>query len=167
MEGSYSQEIKRRVSNIIYTMVIIGVLTWLWWGPYQDKVRMRESLQQHLNQTSELTTEGLDAVVINDKTTKKTITIKNDGTSDNRYTIAFMVTDGINDQNTNKNNYILYSVIDSTGSQSEPRSLSLDGGMITNKIAAHQEEQYEILLWSNENDINLQGKLALIANPIL
>ncbi len=162
------KEIRKIVLDIFYTIFIVSVLSFLWWGPYQDKVRAQKSLQNHmLNQTNELLTDGLDPVNITALKQEKNISIKNQGNKVTSYTISFMVDDGKNNQNTNKNNYILYSIVDELGNISEPRNLNLDGYMITSSLGVGQQKEYKVILWSEEESLNLNGSLALIANPII
>lgn len=162
------KEIRKILLDIFYTLFIVLILSFLWWGPYQNKIRTRKSLQDHmLNQTYELLTSGFDPVHITTTRQEKSISIVNQGEKVTSYTISFMVNTGKNDYNTNQNNYVLYSIKDDFGNISEPRNLSLDGYMITSQLEVGQQKKYTIVLWSDSEDRNLDGNLALIANPIV
>ena len=162
------KEVRKILLDIFYTLFIVIILTFLWWGPYRNKIRASKSLQNHmLNQTQELLTSGLDPVHITLSRQEKSISIVNQGKTSASYAISFMVNVGKNDQNTNQNNYVLYSIKDEFGNISEPRNLSLDGYMITSQLEVGQEKKYTIILWSECEERNLDGSLALIANPII
>ena len=36
--------IRKYIIDIVFVVVVISLLTWFWFGPYQHKVRIRESL---------------------------------------------------------------------------------------------------------------------------
>ena len=36
--------IRKYIIDIIFIVVVISLLTWFWFGPYQHRVRIRESL---------------------------------------------------------------------------------------------------------------------------
>lgn len=161
------KEIRTIITDIIYVIFIVCVLSWLWWGPYQNSIKIKKSLQkEQLNQTIALETRGLDEVVIAPMKTEKQITIINKSDESTNYTISFMVEDGKEDQNTNKNNYVMYSIIDEFGNYSEPRNLNLNGYMLTGSIGAFEQKNYTIVLWSENTIYNLNGNLSLIANPV-
>ncbi len=41
--------IRKYIINITFIIIIILLLTWFWFGPYKDKVRIRESLMNNDN----------------------------------------------------------------------------------------------------------------------
>lgn len=159
------QEIISIVTDMLYVIFVVSILSFLWWGPYQDKVRAQQSYQGTLNQTTALKTTGFDKVVVSDDKVTQDISIAN--VSDDRasYTISFMVEDGKMNQDSNQNNYVFYQVIDDNGTMSDIRNLSLDGYMITSNLPSNSSKHYQIILWSESSSFD--GAFSLIANPIL
>ena len=39
--------VREYVIDIVFIIVVVSLLTWFWFGPYKDKVRIRESLRAY------------------------------------------------------------------------------------------------------------------------
>ncbi len=162
------KEAKKLIFKIIYTATLTILLTYLWWGPYQNNFRAQISLQQeYWNQTNDLKTKGFDPIAIAQEAKVQEVSIENTSEGERAYTIAFMVDEGKENQNTNKNNYVKYYIMDEMGNCSDARNLSLNGNIYTSTLESGEKEEYKIVLWSDEEEMNLDGNLSLIANPTL
>ena len=77
---------------------------------------LKISLQEkYWNQTKDLATAGFETVQIEKNATAKEVSIENKSNGERSFTIAFMVDDGKGNQNTNKNNYVKYYIMDQDG----------------------------------------------------
>ena len=155
------KEVRRIILDIVCVVLIVTILTFLWWGPYQDKIRVKTSLQQEATKESPLVTNDLDIVAISQEKTHQMVQVVNEGDTSNSYMIQFMVEQGKNDPNTIQNNYVMYSIV-TDNYVSEPRNLSLDGYMLTSTLLPGEEKEYEIILWSNNPELQLDGQLAVL-----
>ena len=162
------KEAKKIIFEIIYIAVITIVLSYLWWGPYRNDFRAKISLQEkYWNQTKDLATAGFETVQIEKNATAKEVSIENKSNGERSFTIAFMVDDGKENQNTNKNNYVKYYIMDQDGNCSDERNLSLNGNIYTSTLESGEKAVERCVLWSEEEQLNLDGNLSLIANPVL
>lgn len=150
--------IKKYIFNIIFTFVVITVLTFLWFGPYKSKVRIKESLMAYnIDFNKSLKYKGFDYLELSNKKITKDLVVENTSSDINSYIISF-------DNYTNSdNNYINYYITDSEGNRSSVRSLNLDGFILENKIKGKEKKNYTITMWS---DYNIEGNLKLLLNPV-
>ena len=150
--------IKKYIFNIIFTFVVITVLTFLWFGPYKSKVRIRESLMAYnIDFNKSLKYKGFDYLELSNKMITKDLEVENTSSDINSYIISF-------DNYTNSdNNYISYYITDSEGNRSSVRNLNLDGFILENKIKGKEKKNYTITMWS---DYNIEGNLKLLLNPV-
>lgn len=150
--------IKKYIFNIIFTFVVITVLTFLWFGPYKSKVRIKESLMAYnIDFNKSLKYKGFDYLELSNKKITKDLVVENTSSDINSYIISF-------DNYTNSdNNYINYYITDSEGNRSSVRSLNLDGFILANKIKGKEKKNYTITMWS---DYNIEGNLKLLLNPV-
>ena len=150
--------IKKYIFNIIFTFIVITVLTFLWFGPYKSKVRIKESLMAYnIDFNKSLKYKGFDYLELSNKMITKDLVVENTSSDINSYIISF-------DNYTNSdNNYINYYITDSEGNRSSVRSLNLDGFILANKIKGKEKKNYTITMWS---DYNIEGNLKLLLNPV-
>ncbi len=150
--------IKKYIFNIIFTFIVITVLTFLWFGPYKSKVRIKESLMAYnIDFNKSLKYKGFDYLELSNKMITKDLVVENTSSDINSYIISF-------DNYTNSdNNYINYYITDSEGNRSSVRSLNLDGFILENKIKGKEKKNYTITMWS---DYNIEGNLKLLLNPV-
>lgn len=165
------KEIRKRVVNILYTLLVVLVLTFLWWSPYSPMYHKKviktslQSYQAYETTKKALLVRGLTEMNVSKDKQTQIITVKNEEATKNAYTLTFMVENGKFSQDSNQNYYIMYSLKDEDGTLSEPRNLSLDGGLITSALEAGEEKSYTVVLWSEEK--NLVGTFSYILNPVL
>ena len=152
------QIIKKYVTDIILVIIIVGALTWFWFGPCKNRVRIKESLEaSNVAFNTKIETEGFGYLdVSNDKLTRNLVVTNN---TDNQRVIFITF-------NSAKNNYINYIITDSEGNESSVRTLSLDGYILENTVASGETKQCTITLWT-DNDTNLDGNLELLLNTSL
>ena len=150
--------IKKYIFNIIFTFIVITVLTFLWFGPYKSKVRIKEALMAYnIDFNKSLKYKGFDYLELSNKMITKDLVVENTSSDINSYIISF-------DNYTNSdNNYINYYITDSEGNRSSVRSLNLDGFILENKIKGKEKKNYTITMWS---DYNIEGNLKLLLNPV-
>lgn len=154
------QLIRKYITNIILVVIVVILLTWFWFGPCKNRVRIRESLEaNNVAFNKNIKYEGFDYVELSSKETIKNLVITND-TEEN---INILI--GFNGTYQNENNYISYTITDSEGNESSIRNLALDGYILENKIASGETKEYQVRIWCN--DKNISGNFALILNPTL
>ena len=152
------QIIKKYITDIILTIIVVGALTWFWFGPCKNRVRIKESLEaSNVAFNTKIETEGFGYLDIsNDKLAKKLV-VTNNTAKQREIFITF---------NSAKNNYINYIITDNEGNESSVRTLSLDGYILENKIEKGETKEYTITLWT-DNNTNLGGNLELLLNTSL
>lgn len=152
--------IRRYIIDIIFTVVAISLITWLWFGPYQSKVRIRESLlANNIEFNKKIAYSGFDYLDIDTDKTTKDLTVSNNSDKEISFIINF---NNLVDDN---NNHINYVIIDDEGYQSNVRNLSLDGYILENNIGSNETKNYKIVIWSN--DVEITGKLDILLNPTM
>ena len=154
------QLIRKYISNIILVIILVTLLTWFWFGPCKNRVRIKESLEaNNVAFNKNIKYEGFDYVELSSKETTKSLIITNNTEENIDILISF------NSAYQNENNYISYTITDSEGNESSIRNLALAGYMLENKIASGETKEYQVKIWCNAK--NLSGNFALILNSTL
>lgn len=145
--------IRKYIIDIIFVVVVISLLTWFWFGPYQHKVRIRESLKaNNIEFNKDITYIGFDSLEISSNKITKDLTVTNDGNKDISFVIKF------NNLTNDNNNYVSYILTDNEGYQTDIRNLSLDGYILENNLGNNETKTYTITMWTNDNE-NIDGDL--------
>ena len=145
--------IRKYIMDIIFTVVVISLLTWFWFGPYQHKVRIRESLMSsNIEFNKDIAYSGFDYLDISSNKITKDLTVTNKGDK----AISFII--NFNNLTSDNNNYINYIVTDNDGYQSDIRNLALDGYILENNLDNNETKTYTITMWTNDNE-NIDGDL--------
>ena len=150
--------VRKYVIDIVFIIVVVSLLTWFWFGPYKDKVRIRESLRAYnVDFNDSISYSGFDSFSLDNNKITKEFSVTNNGDEDISYVVSF---DNLTNE---KNNFVNYILIDSEGNVIE-RNLSLDGYILENNISPLETKNYKITLWYN--DVNtIDGNLEILLNP--
>lgn len=150
--------VRKYVIDIVFIIVVVSLLTWFWFGPYKDKVRIRESLQAYnVDFNDSISYSGFDSFSLDNNKVTKEFSVTNNGDEDISYVVSF---DNLTNE---KNNFVNYILTDSEGNVIE-RNLSLDGYILENNISPLETKNYKITLWYN--DVNtIDGNLEILLNP--
>ena len=145
--------IRKYIIDIIFIVVVISLLTWFWFGPYQHKVRIKESLMaNNIEFNKDITYSGFDSLEISSNKITKYLTVTNDGNKDISFVIKF------NNLTNDNNNYVSHILTDNEGYQTDIRNLSLDGYILENNLGNNETKTYTITMWTNDNE-NIDGDL--------
>ena len=151
---------RKYIIDMIFTIVVISLLTWFWFGPYQDKIRIKESLMENnIEFNKDIAYSGFDYLKVTSNKVTKDLKVTNDGNEEMNFIISF---DNLTNDN---NNYINYIITDNDGYQSDTRNLALDGYILENSLDTNETKTYQITIWSDNEEIN--GNLNILLNPIL
>ncbi len=151
---------RKYIIDMIFTIVVISLLTWFWFGPYQDKIRIKESLMENnIEFNKDIAYSGFDYLKVTSNKVTKDLKVTNDGNEEMSFIISF---DNLTNDN---NNYINYIITDNDGYQSDTRNLALDGYILENSLDTNETKTYQITIWSDNEEIN--GNLNILLNPIL
>lgn len=153
--------IRKYIIDIVFVVVVISLLTWFWFGPYQHKVRIRESLMaNNIEFNKDIAYTGFDYIDISSNKVTKDLTVSNDSDKEISFIINF------NNITNNKNNYINYILTDNEGYQTDIRNLSLDGYILENNLGNNETKTYTITMWTDDNE-EINGNLNIILNPTM
>ena len=153
--------IRKYIIDIIFTIVVISLLTWFWFGPYQHKVRIKESLMENnISFNKDITYDGFDNLTVSSNKITKDLTVTNDGDKEISFIINF------DNLTSNNNNYINYIITDNEGYESDIRNLSLDGYILENNLDVNETKTYKVTMWSDSNE-NIDGNLNILLNPTM
>ena len=153
--------IRKYIIDIIFVVVVISLLTWFWFGPYQHKVRIRESLMaNNIEFNKDIAYTGFDYIDISSNKVTKDLTVSNDSDKEISFIINF------NNITNDKNNYINYILTDNEGYQTDIRNLSLDGYILENNLGNNETKTYTITMWTDDNE-EINGNLNIILNPTM
>ena len=151
--------IRKYILDILLVVIVVSLLTWFWFGPYQSKVRIRESLMSNnLAFNKDISYSGFDNISLSNNKITKDLVVTNDSDKLVSFVISF------DNLTNNKNNYINYIITDDEGYSSDIRCLSTDGYILENSIDVSDTKNYKITIWSDSLDIN--GNLELILMPV-
>ena len=151
--------IRKYIIDIVFVVVVISLLTWFWFGPYQHKVRIRESLMaNNIEFNKDIAYTGFDYIDISSNKVTKNLTVSNDSDKEISFIINF------NNITNDKNNYINYILTDNEGYQTDIRNLSLDGYILENNLGNNETKTYTITMWTDDNE-EINGNLNIILNP--
>ncbi|HIR58947.1 MAG TPA: hypothetical protein IAB38_02755 [Candidatus Onthousia excrementipullorum] len=151
--------IRKYIIDIVFVVVVISLLTWFWFGPYQHKVRIRESLMaNNIEFNKDIAYTGFDYIDISSNKVTKDLTVSNDSDKEISFIINF------NNITNDKNNYINYILTDNEGYQTDIRNLSLDGYILENNLGNNETKTYTITMWTDDNE-EINGNLNIILNP--
>ena len=153
--------IRKYIIDIVFVVVVISLLTWFWFGPYQHKVRIRESLRaNNIEFNKDIAYTGFDYIDISSNKVTKDLTVSNDSDKEISFIINF------NNITNDKNNYINYILTDNEGYQTDIRNLSLDGYILENNLGNNETKTYTITMWTDDNE-EINGNLNIILNPTM
>ena len=139
--------VRKYIIDIVFIVVVISLLTWFWFGPYQHKVRIRESLMaSNIEFNKDITYSGFDYLDISSNNTTKDLTVTNNSDEEISFIINF------NNLTSNNNNYISYVLTDNEGYRSDIRNLSLDGYILENNLDKNETKTYTITMWINDSE---------------
>ena len=153
--------IRKYIIDIVFVVVVISLLTWFLFGPYQHKVRIRESLMaNNIEFNKDIAYTGFDYIDISSNKVTKNLTVSNDSDKEISFIINF------NNITNDKNNYINYILTDNEGYQTDIRNLSLDGYILENNLGNNETKTYTITMWTDDNE-EINGNLNIILNPTM
>ncbi len=153
--------IRKYIIDIVFVVVVISLLTWFWFGPYQHKVRIRESLMaNNIEFNKDIAYTGFDYIDISSNKITKDLIVSNDSDKEISFIINF------NNITNDKNNYINYILTDNEGYQTDIRNLSLDGYILENNLGNNETKTYTITMWTDDNE-EINGNLNIILNPTM
>ena len=153
--------IRKYIIDIMFTVVVISLLTWFWFGPYQHKVRIRESLMaSNIEFNKDIDYSGFDYLDISSNKITKDLTVTNKGDKEISFIINF------NNLTNDNNNYINYILTDNDGYQSDIRNLALDGYILENNVEENETNTYTIIMWTDDCE-EIKGNLNIILNPTI
>ncbi len=151
--------IRKYIIDIILVFTVVLFLTWFWFGPYKDKVRLRESLMaNNISFNNNIKYKGFDSLNISNNIITKDLEVTNTGNESINFVIS------LNSIDYDKNNYINYIIIDNNNEKSSVRSLALDGYILENKINSNETKKYKIIMWTLD-DLKLESKLDISLVP--
>ena len=153
--------IRKYIIDIIFIVVVISLLTWFWFGPYQHRVRIRESLMaSNIEFNKDIDYSGFDYLDISSNKIIKDLTVTNKGDKEISFVINF------NNITNDNNNYINYILTDADDNQSDIRNLSLDGYILENNLGNNETKNYTIIKWTNDSK-EISGNLNILLNPTM
>ena len=153
--------IRKYIIDIIFIVVVISLLTWFWFGPYQHRVRIRESLMaSNIEFNKDIDYSGFDYLDISSNKIIKDLTVTNKGDKEISFVINF------NNITNDNNNYINYILTDADDNQSDIRNLSLDGYILENNLGKNETKNYTIIMWTNDSK-EISGNLNILLNPTM
>ena len=153
--------IRKYIIDIIFIVVVISLLTWFWFGPYQHKVRIKESLMaNNIEFNKDITYNGFDSLEISSNKITKYLTVTNDGNKDISFVIKF------NNLTNDNNNYVSHILTDNEGYQTDIRNLSLDGYILENNLGNNETKTYTITMWTDDSE-DISGNLNIILNSTM
>lgn len=153
--------IRKYIIDIIFIVVVISLLTWFWFGPYQHRVRIRESLMaSNIEFNKDIDYSGFDYLDISSNKIIKDLTVTNKGDKEISFVINF------NNITNDNNNYINYILTDTDDNQSDIRNLSLDGYILENNLGNNETKNYTIIMWTNDSK-EISGNLNILLNPTM
>ena len=153
--------IRKYIIDIVFVVVVISLLTWFWFGPYQHKVRIRESLMaNNIEFNEDIAYTGFDYIDISSNKITKDLIVSNDSDKEISFIINF------NNLTSDNNNYISYILTDNEGYQTDIRNLSLDGYILENNLGNNETKTYTITMWTDDNE-EINGNLNIILNPTM
>ena len=153
--------IRKYIIDIIFIVVVISLLTWFWFGPYQHKVRIKESLMaNNIEFNKDITYSGFDSLEISSNKITKDLTVTNDSGKDISFVIKF------NNLTNDNNNYVSYILTDNEGYQTDIRNLSLDGYILENNLGNNETKTYTITMWTDDSE-DISGNLNIILNSTM
>lgn len=153
--------IRKYIIDIVFVVVVISLLTWFWFGPYQHKVRIRESLRaNNIEFNKDIAYTGFDYIDISSNNVTKDLTVSNDSDKEISFIINF------NNITNDNNNYISYILTDNEGYQTDIRNLSLDGYILENNLGNNETKTYTITMWTDDSE-DISGNLNIILNPTM
>ena len=153
--------IRKYIIDIIFIVVVISLLTWFWFGPYQHRVRIRESLMaSNIEFNKDIDYSGFDYLDISSNKIIKDLTVTNKGDKEISFVINF------NNISNDNNNYINYILTDADDNQSDIRNLSLDGYILENNLGNNETKNYTIIMWTNDSK-EISGNLNILLNPTM
>ena len=153
--------IRKYIIDIVFVVVVISLLTWFWFGPYQHKVRIRESLMaNNIEFNKNIAYTGFDYIDISSNKVTKDLTVSNDSDKEISFIINF------NNITNDNNNYISYILTDNEGYQTDIRNLSLDGYILENNLGNNETKTYTITMWTDDSE-DISGNLNIILNPTM
>lgn len=153
--------IRKYIIDIIFIVVVISLLTWFWFGPYQHRVRIRESLMaSNIEFNKDIDYSGFDYLDISSNKITKDLTVTNKGDKEISFVINF------NNITNDNNNYINYILTDADDNQSDIRNLSLDGYILENNLGNNETKNYTIIMWTNDSK-EISGNLNILLNPTM
>lgn len=153
--------VRKYIIDIVFIVVVISLLTWFWFGPYQHKVRIRESLKaSNIEFNKDITYSGFDYLDISSNNTTKDLTVTNNSDEEISFIINF---NNLTDDN---NNYINYIITDNDGYQSDIKNLALDGYILENNVEENETKTYTITMWTNDSE-EISGNLNILLNPTM
>jgi hypothetical protein len=153
--------IRKYIIDIIFIVVVISLLTWFWFGPYQHRVRIRESLMaSNIEFNKDIDYSGFDYLDISSNKIIKDLTVTNKGDKEISFVINF------NNITNDNNNYINYILTDADDNQSDIRNLSLDGYILENNLGNNETKNYTIIMWTNDSK-EISGNLNILLNPTM
>ena len=153
--------IRKYIIDIVFVIVVISLLTWFWFGPYQHKVRIKESLMaNNIEFNKDITYSGFDSLEISSNKITKYLTVTNDGNKDISFVIKF------NNLTNDNNNYVSHILTDNEGYQTDIRNLSLDGYILENNLGNNETKTYTITMWTDDSE-DISGNLNIILNSTM
>lgn len=153
--------IRKYIIDIIFIVVVISLLTWFWFGPYQHRVRIKESLMaSNIEFNKDIDYSGFDYLDISSNKITKDLTVTNKGDKEISFIINF------NNITNDNNNYINYILTDADDNQSDIRNLALDGYILENNLGNNETKNYTIIMWTNDSK-EISGNLNILLNPIM
>ena len=153
--------IRKYIIDIIFIVVVISLLTWFWFGPYQHRVRIKESLMaSNIEFNKDIDYSGFDYLDISSNKITKDLTVTNKGDKEISFIINF------NNITNDNNNYINYILTDADDNQSDIRNLALDGYILENNLGNNETKNYTIIMWTNDSK-EISGNLNILLNPIV
>lgn len=151
--------IRKYIIDIIFIVVVISLLTWFWFGPYQHRVRIKESLMaSNIEFNKDIDYSGFDYLDISSNKITKDLTVTNKGDKEISFIINF------NNITNDNNNYINYILTDADDNQSDIRNLALDGYILENNLGNNETKNYTIIMWTNDSK-EISGNLNILLNP--
>ena len=84
--------VRKYVIDIVFIIVVISLLTWFWFGPYQDKVRIKESLRvNNLEFNDSVSYNGFDSFSLDNNKITKEFSVTNNGDEEISYVVSLII----------------------------------------------------------------------------
>ena len=82
--------IRKYILDILLVVIVVSLLTWFWFGPYQSKVRIRESLMSNnLAFNKDISYSGFDNISLSNNKITKDLVVTNDSDKTVSFIISF------------------------------------------------------------------------------